>query len=58
MNKIKKVYRYTAFALFLFQTSLLAQKNPQFDYIVLNSSDTLYGNVKYIDEKGVSKKFY
>lgn len=59
MNKFKKLYIYTAFALFLLQqTSLLAQDNQQLDYIVLYSADTLYGNVKYIDEEGVHQKFY
>jgi hypothetical protein len=44
--------------LFSFHTSVCAQGSGQGDYLVLYKGDTLYGNVKYIDERLTRTKFY
>lgn len=41
-----------------YSISSIAQAEKTSDYLVLNSGDTLYGNVKHIDERGVSLEFY
>lgn len=58
MNKFKNLYIYSSLGLLLLQTSLYAQHTEQLDYIVLYSGDTLYGNMKYIDERGADRNFY
>lgn len=39
-------------------TGLVAQKSRLTDYVVLEANDTLYGQVEYIDERGVHTRFY
>jgi len=58
MNKLKIISTFILLVLFSSQQSLFAQDNEQLDYIVLNIGDTLYGDVRYIDERGANREFY
>jgi hypothetical protein len=58
MNPFKQILLCLPFVLLLLQTPLFAQPREQLDYLVLNSGDTLYGEVKHIDERGVHREFY
>lgn len=49
---------FITLCLLLLQTSLSAQDSDAQDYLVLNMGDTLYGNVKHIDERGAMRKYY
>ena len=58
MNKFKTLCACISLATLSLQTSLFGQDNNQQDYIVLNMGDTLYGDVRYIDETGAGREFY
>ena len=58
MNKLNYLLNSIALVLFSSITSLFAQDHKYSDYIVLNIGDTLYGEVHYLDENGVSGGFY
>lgn len=58
MKSFKIRLTFTILILFGAQLSLKAQSNNSPDYLVLNTGDTLYGTVKYLDESGVNTTFY
>lgn len=55
---IKKLLFSIAFFILSLTVSLFGQANDYSDYIVLDTGDTLYGFVDYIDERGSSTKLY
>ena len=42
----------------LLKVNAFAQTKSKLDFIVLNSGDTLYGEVKYINENAFNRRFY
>lgn len=57
MKIINIVCSFTFFWLLAAPVLLIAQKNIPSDYLVLNSGDTLYGSIKYIDDRGIHSRF-
>jgi hypothetical protein len=58
MKIIKTLFTITTVLLLSTQASLVAQTSNTLDYLVLNIGDTLYGNVKHIDQRGLNPKYY
>ncbi|WPP49687.1 hypothetical protein [Catalinimonas niigatensis] len=58
MRTNKTLLAFITLCLFSLQTSLSAQDSDAQDYLVLNMGDTLYGNIKHIDESGTIRKYY
>jgi len=58
MKIIKLLFVIITTLLLSSQTYVFAQTNNTLDYLVLNTGDTLYGTVKYIDISGATPKYY
>ncbi|MEM7486187.1 MAG: hypothetical protein AAF348_13350 [Bacteroidota bacterium] len=58
MSKTKTLFFFFMLVLLSANTFLSAQNSNQREYLVLQTGDTLYGTVGYINEKGVGRDFY
>lgn len=58
MKILKILLASTVIWLFMIQVPAMAQASNTPDYIVLQTGDTLYGQVKHIRETGVRPKYY
>ncbi|UII75766.1 hypothetical protein LV716_16110 [Flagellimonas sp. HMM57] len=58
MSKTKTLFFFFMLVLLSANTFVSAQNGQQNDYLVLQTGDTLYGKVGYINEKAVNRDFH